>query len=145
MEESNFLIKIIDEDIQAFVKPKNHEEIVAEILGYQPEEKIYPPFSDCPYENQFHKEIDIDYLDRYGYRSLRVLFQTHGFKANRNRLYNSIVITAGTKYLARKVGKYYSLGLELITYLDKDKVLQALVNENYETVIIDGEKTINLL
>ncbi len=144
MEESNFLVKIIDENITAFIKPEHHKEIVAEILGYQPQEKIYPPFSDCPYEGQFHKQIRTWYIDRGGYRNLRVLFHTHGFNPNRNRLYNSITVTASTKYLARKVGKYYSLGLELITYLDRDKVLQALEDGKYETVIVDGQKTINL-
>lgn len=144
MEESNFLVKIIDENIKAFIKPENHEEIVAEILGYSPEEKIYPPFTGCADEDFFCKSISLWYIQRSN-RQLLGLFQTHGFKPNRNRLYNSIVITAGTKYLARKVGKHYRLGLQLVTYLDRDKVLQALADENYETVIVDGEKTINLL
>ena len=56
MEESNFLVKIIDENIEAFVKPENHKEIVAEILGYHPEEKIYPPFTGCA-EGVFFLEV----------------------------------------------------------------------------------------
>jgi len=145
MEESNFLVKIIDENIKAFIKPENHEEIVAEILGYQPQEKIYPPFTGCADEDRFCKAISLWYIERSGNRNLLGLFQTHGFKPNRNRLYNSITVTASTKYLARKVGKHYRLGLQLVTYLDTDKVLQSLAEGNYKTVIVDGEKTINLL
>jgi len=112
MEESNFSVKIIDKNIQAFVKPKNHKQIVAEILGYSPEEKIYPPFTGCADEDRFCKSISLWYI-QHSNRQLLVLFQTHGFNPNRNRRYNSVIVTAGTKYLARKVGKHRA-GFQLI-------------------------------
>jgi len=86
------IIANIDKNIQAFVKPKNHKQIVAEILGYSPEEKIYPPFTGCADEDRFCKAISLWYIERSN-RNLLGLFQTHGFNPNRNRRYNSVLVT----------------------------------------------------